>query len=162
MNRLAIRTATKKDSLAFLRLLVGLAKFEHLEPPTRSAKKRIVHDIFEKKLNLFLATLNKKPVGYALYFYTYSSFLARPTLYLEDIFVSEKHRAMGIGSALFLKCAKEAMRQKCGRMEWSVLAWNKNAIRFYEKLGARRLKEWHYYRLDSDIISKLAKKARNN
>ena len=151
-----VRKGRKKDFPGFAGLLVSLATFEHLEPPTKGALTRIKSDIFgkKKKLNLLLAFSNdsKKPVGYALYFFTYSSFLARQTLYLEDLFVKEEFRHMGIGKELFLSCLKEAKKGKCGRMEWSVLTWNKNAIDFYEKIGARRLDEWHYYRLDSYAI----------
>lgn len=135
---------------------MGLANFEHLEPPDTRAKRRIVQDIYSKKLvQLFLAHYGKEPVGYALYFYTYSSFLARPTFYLEDIFVLEEYRHKGIGRQLFLRCVEEAGRRGCGRIEFSVLTWNKNAINFYEKLGARRLDEWYYYRIDSAMMKKL-------
>jgi GNAT superfamily N-acetyltransferase len=159
-----VRPATRRDSTEFVELLVALANYEHLEPPSSSAKRRIVDDVFTKKrINLFVSALNeerKKCVGYALYFYTYSSFLARPTLYLEDIFVLEDYRGLGIGRALFLKCADEARKERCGRMEWSVLTWNKSAISFYEKLGAKRLAEWYYYRLTSDVLERLSSEVR--
>ena len=151
-----IRRATRKDSNGFLKLLVDLADFEHLEPPSSEAKKRILKDVFSKKVNLFIASKGGVAIGYALYFYTYSSFLARPTLYLEDIFVAQDSRRRGIGKQLFLKCVREAIKQGCGRMEWSVLTWNRNAIKFYEYLGAKRLKEWYYYRLDSDTLKTLS------
>jgi GNAT superfamily N-acetyltransferase len=156
-----IRRAKKeKDSRGILDLLVALANFEHLEPPDPEAKKRILRDIFSKNklLQLFVAEDkdSRKLVGYALYFYAYSSFLARPTLYLEDIFVLEEHRHRGIGRDLFVRCVAEAERKNCGRMEWSVLTWNKRAIDFYEKLGARRLDEWYYYRLDAKSIKELS------
>lgn len=147
-NAISLRRATPKDGPAFLELLVELARFEHLEPPNAEGKGRIIQDIFKrKKARLFIATSEKKSVGYALYFYTYSSFLAAPTLYLEDIFILEEFRRRGIGLALFMRCVREAVKEGCGRMEWSVLTWNKNAIEFYDKLGARRLDEWYAYRL---------------
>lgn len=153
----SIRKASVKDSGTFLDLLVGLANFEHLEPPDEAARRRILEDIFRKKrANLFLATLGRKVVGYALYFFAYSSFLARPTLYLEDIFVIESYRGKGVGLALFLACGKEAAKQKCGRMEWSVLTWNSRAIEFYERLGAKRLDEWYVYRLSPEALARLA------
>ena len=163
-NSFFIREASKKeDSKGFLRLLVALANYEHLEPPNQSARRRIIEDIFspkkkKKKANLFVALdrESKEQVGYALYFFTYSSFLARPTLYLEDIFVLEEHRGRGIGQALFQKCVDEAKSRGCGRMEWAVLTWNKNAIKFYEKLGARRMTEWYTYRLNSEGIERLS------
>jgi len=143
-----IRRGRKGDSVEFLKLLGKLAEFERLEPPSEEGMKRITMDIFEdRKLGLFVAVVGKKLVGYALYFYSYSSFLAKPTLYLEDIFVLREHRRKGIGLALFRACAAEAIRQGCGRIEWAVLRWNKKAIRFYEKIGAARLDEWAHYRL---------------
>jgi len=156
---LTIRKATKRDSKAILELVVGLANFERLEPPDGKAKRRILRDAFEtKRISILVATLDRAHAGYALYFYTYSSFLARQTLYLEDIFVYEKFRGRGVGEALFRACAEEAARHRCGRMEWSVLTWNESAMGFYERLGARRLKEWYVYRLDSDALSRLNRK----
>ena len=158
MNQTTVRRGRRADSAGFLKLLLALAEFEHLEPPSADGQRRIVADIFEKKrLNLFVASERGKLVGYALYFYTYSSFLARPTLYLEDLFVLEEHRKKGLGFALFLRCVDEAVKQDCGRMEWAVLGWNKKAIGFYEKLGARRLDEWHFYRLTHDELRQVSR-----
>jgi GNAT superfamily N-acetyltransferase len=179
-----VRRAKKSDALSFIELLIALANFEHLEPPSDDARKRIIDDIFSKRrLGLLVAeeTTTKdrsgidhkktgsnssssssgvgsnKLVGYALFYFTYSSFLALPTFYLEDIFVLEDSRGRGVGSALFRECTKIAKKEGCGRMEWAVLTWNKKAIKFYEeKLGARRLNEWFYYRLTSDAIERLA------
>lgn len=152
-----ITKASRRDSDAFLDLLVGLANFERLEPPDADAKRRITRDIFVKKrAHLLVAKFGRRCVGYALYFYTYSSFLARPTLYLEDIFVSEQFRAKGVGRALFLACVDEAVKEHCGRMEWAVLTWNKNAIKFYEKLGSERLDSWYVYRLNSGSLRRLS------
>jgi GNAT superfamily N-acetyltransferase len=160
-NAISVRRATPKDGPAFLELLVELARFEHLEPPNVEAKSRIVQDIFKKKrARLFVASSGKKYVGYALYFYTYSSFLAAPTLYLEDIFILEKFRRQGIGLALFIRCVREAVKEGCGRMEWSVLTWNKNAIEFYDKLGARRLDEWYAYRLTAEKLKGILGKSK--
>ena len=156
--KISIRKARKTDSRSFIDLVVSLARFERLPPPTVSGKQRLLQDTFEKKrLKLFLAFADKKPVGYALYFFTYSSFLARPTLYLEDLFVLDEFRGRGVGRKLFEMCAKEAGREECGRMEWSVLTWNKKAIGFYEKIGAKRLREWYYYRLDRNGIERNSK-----
>ncbi len=152
----SIRKARRGDSADFIKLVVSLARFERLAPPTSSAKQRLIRDAFRKKrLNLFLAFVDGNAVGYALYFFTYSSFLARPSLFLEDLFVLEHFRGLGIGKKLFLKCIEEAKKQDCGRMEWCVLTWNKRAIDFYEKMGARRLKEWYYYRLDDNRLRRI-------
>lgn len=162
MSKITIRRAKKSDSRAFIKLLVALARFEHLDPPDAAGKRRIILDIFDKKrANLLLAFEEGSVVGYAVYFFTYSTFLARPTLYLEDIFVLEKFRRQGVGSALFMKCVEEAAENDCGRLELSVLTWNNKAIEFYERLGARRLSEWHYYRMTRETIEKLRKTNRN-
>lgn len=149
-----VRKGRRSDSGRFLDLVTALARFEHLDPPSQEGKRRLVQDIFDKRrINLLVASEGKSLVGYALYFYTYSSFLARPTLYLEDLFVLEEHRKKGVGFALFRKCVDEALAEECGRMEWAVLTWNKKALQFYEKLGARRLSEWYVYRLDERALS---------
>ena len=159
MNPTTVRRGRRVDSVGFLKLLLALAKFENLQPPSTDGQKRILAEIFEKKrLNLFVASERGKLVGYALYFYTYSSFLARPTLFLEDLFVLEDHRRKGLGFALFLRCVDEAIRQHCCRMEWAVLGWNKKAIDLYEKLGAKRLDEWRFYRLTLDELKQISRK----
>lgn len=156
---MAISRGRRSDSDGFLHLLESLARFEKLEPPTRAARRRILTDIFEKRrVSLLLARSRGRPVGYALYFYTYSSFLAKPTLYLEDIFVLDEFRGSGIGKSLFMACVKDAARHRCGRMEWSVLNWNVKAMRFYEELGARKLSDWSVYRLDSKGLERLSRK----
>lgn len=154
-----IRRAKPGDEGAFLDLVRALAKFESLEPPSPTAARRLVRDIFseKRKLDLLLTFHKGRAVAYALYFFTYSSFLALPTLYLEDIFVLEEFRGGGIGKALFLRLAKEARKKGCGRMEWAVLTWNKNAIGFYERMGARKLAEWDYYRLNRNEIERLSR-----
>ena len=149
-----IRTATRADSRPLVDLIIGLAKFERLEPPDVEARSRLVKDIFKKRLvRVFVASQRGKLVGYALYFFTYSSFLARPTLYLEDIFVKEQSRREGIGKALFLRCIKEAARQRCGRMEWQVLTWNRKAMSFYSKLGAKKIEDYRLFRLDEKQLN---------
>lgn len=158
MNPTAIRRGRRADSADFLKLLLALARFEHLDPPSADGQRRIISDIFEKKiLNLFVATDRGELVGYALYFYSYSSFLAKPTLYLEDLFVIEEHRKKGLGLALFLRCVDEAINHECGRMEWAVLSWNEKAIAFYEKLGASRLDEWRFFRLTQDGLKRVSR-----
>jgi GNAT superfamily N-acetyltransferase len=97
-----------------------------------------------------------EPTGYAILFETYSSFLARPTLYLEDIFILPQYRSRGLGLGLLHHCIQLAYERGCGRMEWTVLDWNTKAQRVYDGLGARRLSEWFLYRLDQDQIEELA------
>lgn len=156
MERVVIRKGRRADANEFIGLVLALAKFEHLDPPSDAGRKRLVEDVFEKKrINLFVAAEGKRLLGYALYFYTYSSFLAKPSLYLEDLFVLEDQRKRGVGFALFKRCVEEAVAKRCGRMEWAVLTWNEKALRFYEKLGAKRLSEWYTYRLDENSLRKI-------
>jgi GNAT superfamily N-acetyltransferase len=111
-----------------------------------------------KRIDVFLAVLEGRPVAYAIVFETYSSFLALPSLYLEDIFVLSEYRGRQVGHRLFVYCANEAYRRGCGRMEWTVLDWNRSAIDFYERAGARQLKEWLSYRLMRKDMEKLIQK----
>jgi len=138
------------DQLAHL--IEELAKFEHLEPPTDEAISRMKRDLASDRPYLIghLAIADGKPIGYACYYFTYSTFLARPTLFLEDIFVLDQYRRHGVGRMLLEFCVAEAQRRECGRMEWNVLDWNADAIRFYESTGARILKEWRVVRLKGE------------
>ena len=144
-----IRTATHKDAEAFILLVNALADYEKLARPDAAACERLVKDAFgeQKRIDVFLAEVGGQPVGYAIVLETYSSFLALPTLYLEDIFVLSQHRGRRAGYLLFKHCVREAVKRGCGRMEWMVLDWNKLAQDFYERLGARRLGEWLPYRM---------------
>lgn len=152
--RLLIRKVRRGDEKTFLSLVDALADYEKLNRPAGPARRRLVRDGFgkNKRFDAYLAFYESKPVAYAIIFETYSSFLALPTLYLEDIFVSPESRSLGIGWKLFRMCVEEAKRRGCGRMEWVVLDWNRTAIRFYEKIGARRLTEWLTFRLDRKAI----------
>ena len=147
--KIKIKKAGRKDKYDILTLIDELAKYEKLLPPDDKSKKRLIKDAFGKKpaFKVLLAKIKDEAIGYAFYFYTYSSFLAKKTLYLEDIFISEKHRKLGAGKLLMDELIKTAKKNKCGRMEWCVLDWNTNAINFYDKLGAKQLKEWLYYRI---------------
>ncbi len=148
--KVKIRKARKIDFKGILALIIELAKFEKLPLPDESAKKRLrEHGFGKKKLfNILLAENKGNIVGYAFYFFTYSSFRARKTLYLEDIFITENMRRSGIGKLFFKELVKTAKSNKCGRMEWCVLDWNINAIKFYDNHGAEPLKDWIYYRMN--------------
>ncbi len=154
ISTVIVRKATAEDSASILSLVEGLAAYEHLTPPDAAAQQRLVNDLFGERPRLlaFLAEVDKAPIGYAFIFETYSSFLARPTLYLEDIFVLPAYRNMKAGYALFKAAAQEAKRRNCGRMEWTVLDWNTPAIEFYRRLGAKHMKEWQLYRLTSEEL----------
>ena len=153
-----IRQATADDAPAFLRLVDALADYEKLDRPTPEARERLVRDGFgdSPRFTPYLVEVEGEPAGYAITLFTYSSFLALPTLFLEDLFLLPEARGVGAGRALFLHVAAEAVRQGCGRMEWVVLDWNQLAIDFYERLGARRLTEWYTYRLNADQLRQVA------
>jgi len=136
----------------FLYLIDKLAEYEKLTPPDRQAKHRLRIDGLHtpNKYEAYLAELNDSYIGYVIYFMNYSSFLALPTLYLEDIFVLKEYRKLGIGQKLFNFCVKKANEKNCGRIEWHVLDWNKLGQDFYEKNNAKHLSNWMYYRLKKD------------
>lgn len=150
-----VRLATAEDGPTILRLIHALADFEQLPPPDEAAQQRLLNDAFgpRPRFEIFLAEVQAEKVasaqvaGYAFIFETYSTFLARPTLYLEDLFVLSEYRSQKVGLALFRFCVEQARQRGCGRMEWTVLDWNENAIRFYQKLGGRHMNEWQLYRL---------------
>ncbi len=130
-------------------LVDALADYEKLQRPNAEAKKRLIRDMFgeRRRIEAYLGEYEEKPVGYAFVFETYSSFLALPTLYLEDLFVLPDYRSKKVGYALFTAMVREAYQRGCGRMEWTVLDWNRLAINFYQRLGATHMKEWQLYRL---------------
>jgi GNAT superfamily N-acetyltransferase len=155
---LVIRRATVPDAAVFLDLLDALADYENLPRPTAEARERLLRDGFGETtlFRSYIVELEGRAVGYAITVDTYSSFLARPTLFLEDVFVIPEARGMGIGRAIFRFLAREALDRDCGRMEWVVLDWNELAIGFYERLGARQLSEWLPYRLTRDQLEQIA------
>lgn len=155
---ITVRRAERADAEIVLSLIDALADYERLDRPDPEARERLVADGFERtppRFEAFLAEEDGTPVGYALVFETYSTFLARPTLYIEDIFVIPEARGRGAGSALFAHLAEESLRRGCGRMEWVVLDWNRLALDFYERRGATRLREWQTYRLTQDDLARL-------
>jgi GNAT superfamily N-acetyltransferase len=158
---LQVRPAVPGDGPALLALVAALAAYEQLPPPDAPARERLLRDGFgpAPRYALLLGELDGRPVAYALYFFTYSSFLARPTLFLEDLFVLPNARRHGVGGALLRALAEAAIAADCGRMEWAALTWNRLAIDFYERLGARALDEWRTFRLEGAGIATLAGRA---
>jgi GNAT superfamily N-acetyltransferase len=141
-----IRPYRPRDAKALVALVRALARYEKLKPLGPAAARRLVRDI-GRRIRVLMAEVDGKPVGYAIYLFTYSSFLARPTLYLEDLFVLPERRRLGLGGAFFKALRAEARREGCGRMEWVVLDWNTPAQNFYRKLGAKPLDDWITFRL---------------
>ncbi len=151
-----VRPLTRDDLPRLLRLIDGLADYEKLPRPDEAARARLAVDAFADPppFHVLLGELDGEVLGYAMYFFSYSSFRAQRSLYLEDIFVLPERRGLGVGLALFQAVAAEAVRQGCGRMEWQVLSWNEPSIAFYERLGARRLDEWLPFRLDGPALAR--------
>ena len=149
-----VRKLQPVDVPRLLELIDGLADYEKLARPDPGARERLAADATASppRFSTLLADVDGHVVGYAIYFFTYSTFRARPTLYLEDIFVTPERRGQGAGIALFRACAREAVAQGCARMEWQVLAWNTPSIAFYERLGARRQADWQPFRLDDEAL----------
>ena len=147
-NSLIIKEVNADTFDDLLDLIAKLAEYEKLAPPDAEAKKRLRTDCLsdKPKYKAFIGKIGDKSISYVIYFFTYSTFLAMPTLCIEDIFVLEEYRGQGIGKKMFDNCREIAKRAKCGRIEFTVLKWNKTAQEFYEKNKAERL-EWFLYRL---------------
>lgn len=141
--------------LGFIR---QLAIYEKLENEVVADEASLMKHLFEQKsAQCCLAFEGDIPVGFALYFFTFSTFLAKQGLYLEDLFVDPTYRGKGHGKALLLHLASLALQQNCGRMEWSVLNWNQSAIDFYESIGAKPMRDWTVYRITEERLKMLDK-----
>lgn len=157
----SIRSAQREDIPTILACIRALADYEKLTAECVATEEQLARTLFPADgsaaaAHCVLADAAGANAGFALYFFNYSTFLARPGLYLEDLFVRPEFRGRGIGKALLLHLAKLANARGCGRMEWSVLDWNQPAIDFYESLGARRMKEWQICRLTGDALTRYA------
>jgi GNAT superfamily N-acetyltransferase len=155
---LRIEHATEQDIGLILEFIRGLAVFENLTGDFKVTEQRIREGIFglNPKAKVLIAYHADLPAGYAVYYYTFSTFVGLPGLYLEDLFVKPEFRSFGIGRALMRELAKLAKRENCFRIEWAVLHWNENAIRFYKSLGAIVNDEWSVYRLSEAPLEALA------
>jgi GNAT superfamily N-acetyltransferase len=147
-NLVVIEKVEAKTFIDFLDLIDKLADYEKLAPPNEEARKRLRRDCLsdKPKYQAFIGKVGDKYVSYVIFFFTYSSFLALPTLFLEDIFILEKYRRQGVGKKMFEFLREIAKREDCGRIEFTVLKWNKSAQEFYERNQAKRL-DWFLYRL---------------
>ena len=155
----ALRNAEAVDMSAVMRLLHGLAEYEHLTVTAREDDLAAALFGTSPRLHAALAEMDGVAVGLAVWFYTYGTFAGRPNLYVEDVFVEPAARGRGIGRACFRHMAREAARAGCLRMEWSVLNWNAPARRFYAGLGAETVTDWSVLRLTGDALAALADEA---
>lgn len=146
--------AQKADSATILEMIRGLAQYERLADQVVATQEAVERTLFgdHPAAEVLLAYVDEVCAGFALFFSTYSTFLAQPGIYLEDLFVKQEFRGQGIGFALLRELARLAAARKCGRVEWSVLNWNEPSIAFYKKLGAVPMEEWTMYRLTGDAL----------
>ena len=154
-----ILQASVGDVPIILQLIRDLATYERAPDEVTATEEQLIDVLFGEKpaAEVLLAFEGESPVGFAVYFYNFSTWLGRPGLYLEDLFVKPEERGKGYGRALLVELAKIARDRGCGRMEWAVLDWNESAIKFYRALGAKPMHEWTVFRLTREEIANLAK-----
>lgn len=160
--KLQIRKALRSDVPTILNFIKLLAEYEKLSHEVIATPELLQEQIFGEKspVQVLIAELDSKPVGFALYFYNFSTFLGRKGIYLEDLFVLPETRGQGVGKSLLQALAAQAVAEGCGRVEWSVLDWNKPAIDFYKSIGAGPMDEWTVYRLTGENLKAFASGAK--
>jgi GNAT superfamily N-acetyltransferase len=153
-----LRKAEEKDIGLIYDFIYKLAEYERLTHEVVASKEDLLRYIFgeEKVAEVVLAYCEDVPVGFALYIYNFSTFLGKPGIYLEDLFVLEEYRGKGFGKILLAYLAKLALDKKCGRLEWAVLDWNEPSIEFYKSLGAKLMNEWIINRVTGKPLEELA------
>ena len=158
MSTIEIRAATPEDCSLILRFITELAIYEKAEDEVVATEDDIRNTLYaaDSTTSAVICELDKQPVGFAVYFFNYSTWLGKHGLYLEDLYVSPQHRGSGAGKSLLKYLAKIAVSKGCGRFEWSVLDWNEPAIKFYQSIGAEPQNEWVAYRLTGKALVDLA------
>lgn len=156
-----IKSATRKDVPAILSFIRKLAEYERLSHEVVASAALLRRTLFggRRSAEVVIGYYQKQPVGFVLFFHNFSTFLGRPGIYIEDLFVEEKYRRRGFGGALLTHVAKLALKRGCGRLEWSVLDWNQPAIDFYKKLGAVPMDEWTVFRVTGAKLKRLGGRA---
>jgi GNAT superfamily N-acetyltransferase len=153
-----IREATINDATVILALIKDLAEYEHLSHEVKATEEDIRQSLFGDRpvAEALIGELDSIPISFALFFYNFSTFLGKPGIYLEDLYVKPDYRSNGFGRRMLAHIARLAKERSCGRFEWSVLDWNAPAIRTYDRLNARPMKDWILYRLTGEALNKLA------
>ena len=159
MSEVLIRKAVIEDASLILRFIKELARYEKAEDEVIATVEDIENNIFSGSTTTeaLICSCDKKPIGIAIYFLNFSTWLGKNGLYLEDLYVSPDHRGSGAGKRFLKHLAKLAVENNCGRFEWSVLDWNEPAIKFYESMGAKAQSEWVGYRLEGKSLLDFAK-----
>jgi GNAT superfamily N-acetyltransferase len=157
-GEITIRSATRSDLPRILAFIRELAVYEHLEHEVVASEAQVGAALFGPSpyAEVVFACLDGTPVGFALFFHNFSTFLGRPGIYLEDLYVRPEARGLGIGKRLLAWLARTALERGCARLDWAVLDWNEPSIGFYRSLGAVALDEWITYRLAGDALERLA------
>lgn len=157
-DNLVIRSAEPTDIPMLFTLIKELAEYEKLSHAVTASEELLWNSLFgnDKSAEALLAEVEGETAGIAIYFFNFSTFLGKPGIYLEDLFVRPHLRGQNIGKQILLQLIKIAKEKNCGRVEWAVLDWNSNAIEFYKKLGAKPMADWTVFRLTEDKINELA------
>lgn len=157
-NQLNIVLAERKDIPLIFKFIKELAEYEKLLNEVKATEEILAQNLFgeQKVAEVVIAYLDNEAIGFALYFYNFSTFLGKAGIYLEDLYVKPEFRGKGYGKSLLKHLAKLAKEKKCGRLEWWVLDWNKASINFYKNIGAEPMNDWTVYRLTGDALKKLA------
>jgi len=158
MSNIEIREATIEDSALILKFVKELAEFERAASEVTATVEDIQRSIFgaDSTVHALICSIDEMPIGFAVYFYNYSTWKGKNGLFLEDIYIQPKYRSKGAGKMLLKHLAKIAVLKDCGRFEWSVLNWNKSTIKFYESIGAKPQNEWISYRLEGKALRDFA------
>ena len=156
-NRTIIRYANEKDVSIILYFIKELAEYEGMLDKVEATEEILLQTIFhDKKAEVIICEYDNKPVGFALFFHNFSTFLGRPGIYLEDLYVKPEIRNKGIGKILLSVLGKIALERNCGRIEWWCLDWNKKSIEFYLGLGAKAMEDWTVYRVAGNELKSIA------
>lgn len=156
---LTIRLATSADTKTILQFVKELAEFEKLAHEVAATEEQLSRTLFGERryAEVLIAEYGSEAVGFALYFHNYSTFLGKPGIYLEDLYVTPLQRSKGVGKKLLVHLAQIAIARQCGRLEWSVLDWNQRAIDFYKSVGAKPMDDWTVFRLTGDDLQHFSK-----
>ena len=163
MPEFTLRKAGPEDTSLVLSFIRPIAEYEKMADEVQADEKTLYQSLFVKKIaHALIAEEDGKPIGFALYFYNFSTFVGRPGLYLEDIYIQPEYRKKGYGTIIFQRLANIALEEGCGRMEWTCLDWNEPSRRFYRKMGATTMDEWTVHRFTEDTIRKIAGETSDN
>ena len=156
-NDFSIRSATREDTALILQLIKELADYESMIDLVVATEETLEDSLFHKRnAEVIIAEYQQKPIGYALFFHNFSTFLGRSGLYIEDIYIKPEMRGKGFGSNLLIYLSALAKERNCGRLEWCCLNWNEPSIKFYQQMGAIPMSDWTIFRLQGEALDKLA------